>query len=152
MHMYSAIFGAGTVGPFSSRAFVPAFITALLLRFAPEWTPWFPEDMVGIAEQAPSWFTSNWSLTIFGILAALEIAATKSPDIRAAYQEVDKYAKSIVAFITYMGIASVQDVGFVENATKMAGVGRRPAGTIDRRGCVLARYTQAKRTIHHHRC
>ncbi len=121
MHMYSAIFGAGTVGPFSSRAFVPAFITALLLRFAPQWASWMPQDIASIADQAPTWFTCNTSLIIFGLLAALEIAATKSPDIRAAYQEVDKYAKSIVAFITYMGIASVQDVGFVENATKMAG-------------------------------
>jgi hypothetical protein len=121
MQMYSMIFGAGSVGPFASRAFVPAFITAAMLRFAPQYTPWFPDDLAGIATQAPSWFTSDISLIIFGLLAALEIAATKSPDIRAAYQEVDKYAKSIVAVITYMGIASVQDVGFVERATQQAG-------------------------------
>lgn len=121
MHMYSAIFGAGSVGPFASRAFVPAFITALMLRFTPQYVAWMPADLSGIADQAPTWFTSDISLIIFGILAALEIAATKSPDIRAAYQEVDKYAKSAVAVITYLGVASVQDVGFVERATQQAG-------------------------------
>lgn len=121
MHMYSMIFGAGTVGPFASRAFVPAFITAAMLRFAPDYVAWMPEDLSGIAEHSPSWFTSDISLLIFGILAALEIAATKSPDIRAVYQEFDKYAKSIVAVITYMGITSAQDVGFVERATQQAG-------------------------------
>lgn len=121
MHLYSMIFGAGTIGPFASRAFVPAFITAAMLRFAPEYASWMPSDLSGIAEHAPSWFTSDISLIIFGILAALEIAATKSPDIRAAYQEVDKYAKSLVAVITYMGITSAQDVGFVERATQQAG-------------------------------
>ena len=121
MHMYSMIFGAGTVGPFASRAFVPAFITAAMLRFAPQHVAWMPADLSGIAEHAPSWFTSNTSLIIFGILAALEIAATKSPDIRALYQEVDKYTKSIVAVITYLGVTSAQDVGFVERATQQAG-------------------------------
>ncbi len=121
MHMYSMIFGAGTIGPFASRAFVPAFITAAMLRFAPEYASWMPSDLSGIAEHAPSWFTSDISLIIFGVLAALEIAATKSPDIRAVYQEFDKYAKSIVAVITYMGITSAQDVGFVERATQQAG-------------------------------
>lgn len=121
MHLYSMIFGAGSVGPFASRAFVPAFTTAAILRFAPQYASWMPADMSGIAEQAPSWFTSDLSLIIFGLLAALEIAATKSPHIRAVYQEVDKYVKSIVAVITYMGIASVQDVGFVERATQQAG-------------------------------
>ena len=122
MHMYALIFGAGSAGPFASRAFVPAFITAAMLRFAPpQWMPWFPDDIAGIATQAPTWFTSNTSLIIFGILAALEIAATKSPDIRAVWQEFDKYAKSIVAIITYLGIASAQDVGFVQKATQTAG-------------------------------
>lgn len=121
MHMYSLIFGAGSVGPFASRAFVPAFITAALLRFAPQYAPWFPDDLAGIATQAPTWFTSNTSLVIFGLLAALEIAATKSPDIRAVWQEFDKYAKSLVAVITYLGIASAQDVGFVQQATQQAG-------------------------------
>ena len=121
MHLYSMIFGAGSVGPFASRAFVPAFTTAAILRFAPQYASWMPADMSGIAEQVPSWFTSDLSLIIFGLLAALEIAATKSPDIRAVYQEVDKYVKSFVAVITYMGIASVQDVGFVERATQQAG-------------------------------
>ncbi len=121
MHLYAAIFGAGTVGPFASRAFIPAFITAALLRFAPEYAPWFPDDIAAIADQAPTWFTCNTTLIILGLLSVFEVAATKSPDLRAIYQEVDPYAKSLLAFITYLGVAGTQDVEFIESVTQQAG-------------------------------
>ncbi|GAB4191801.1 MAG: hypothetical protein Kow00105_05880 [Phycisphaeraceae bacterium] len=121
MQLATLMYGAGSVGPFASRAFMPAFVTALALRFAPEYAPWFPDDMAGIAQQAPSWFTSDLSLIAFGLLALLELAATKNPDLRAMWSEVESYAKSAVAVVTYLGIASTQDVGFVERATQQAG-------------------------------
>ena len=115
------IYGTGSVGPFASRAFVPALITALMLRFAPEYMGWFNEDVVANAAQAPTWFTSNTCLIVLGLLSIFEIAATKSPDIRPIYQEVDKYIKSAVAFVTYLGLASVQDVQFIDQTTQQAG-------------------------------
>jgi hypothetical protein len=121
MQIATLIYGTGSVGPFASRAFVPAFITALMLRFAPEYVSWISDDMVRVAADAPGWFISDASLIIFGLLAALEIAATKSQDIRAAYQEIDKYIKPLVAIITYMGVVTTQDTGFFERATQQAG-------------------------------
>jgi len=121
MQLNTLIFGAGSVGPFASRAFVPAFATAMMMRFAPQYAAWFPDDMAVIASQAPTWFTSDTALMIFGLLAALEIAASKSPDIRAVFREIDPYIKPIIAAITYMGIVSTQDAGFVQQATQHAG-------------------------------
>ncbi len=121
MQIATLIFGAGSIGPFASRAFVPAFITAMMMRFTPQYVSFISDDMVAVAADAPGWFTSDICLLILGLLSALEIAATKSPDIRAVFQEVDKYIKPIVAVITYMGIASIQDIGFVQEATQQAG-------------------------------
>jgi len=122
MQLATLIYGTGSVGPFASRAFVPAFITAMMMRFTPEYISWFSDDMAGTAADAPSWFTSDISLIIFGLLAACEIAATKSPDLRAVYQELDKYVKPILAVITYMGVVATHNVGFVEQVTQQAGM------------------------------
>jgi hypothetical protein len=121
MQVTTLIFGAGSVGPFASRAFVPAFITAMMMRFAPDYVSWFSEDMVTRASDSPSWFISDISLLIFGLLAALEIAATKSPDLRAVFREVEQYIKPIMAVVTYMGITSMGDIDFIQGATQQAG-------------------------------
>ena len=65
-----------------------------------------------VAGATPTWFTSNGCLIILGILAGLEIAATKNPDARAILNELDKYAKPIMAALTVMGVASAGDVAF----------------------------------------
>ena len=122
MQVATLIYGTGSVGPFASRAFVPAFITAAMMRFAPGYVTWFNQDVIANAAQAPGWFTSNTSLIILGLLSLMEVIATKSPDLRAGYQEVDKYLKSIVAVVTYLGIAGTQDMQFIEQATQQAGM------------------------------
>ena len=122
MQIATLIYGSGSVGPFASRAFVPAFITALMMRFAPEYIAFVSDEMTSVATGAPSWFTSDISLIIFGILAVLEVVATKSPDVRAVFREIDPYVKPIIAVITYMGVASTHDVGFIEQATQQAGM------------------------------
>ncbi len=121
MQLATLIYGTGSVGPFASRAFIPAFITAMMMRFTPEYISWVSDDMAGTAAEAPSWFTSDIALIIFGVLAVLEIVATKSPDVRAVFREVDPYIKPLVAVITYMGVVATHDVGFIEQATQQAG-------------------------------
>ncbi|MEM8737606.1 MAG: DUF4126 domain-containing protein [Planctomycetota bacterium] len=105
----------GSMGLFASRAFVPAFAAALIMRFGPSWGL----DDVGMLKLlgitgAPSWFTSDTCLWILGILAAVEIAATKNPDARALLNEIDKYAKPAMAALTLFGIASAGDAAFAE--------------------------------------
>lgn len=103
----------GSMGLFASRAFIPAFAAALIMRFGPA----IGLDDVGLLRAlgvtgAPSWFTSDLCLLILGILAGLEVAATKNPDARAILNEVDKYAKPLMAALTVMGVASAGDVAF----------------------------------------
>ena len=109
--------GTGLVGFFSSRVFLPAFMTAYVLRFGPqlEWIQnlgllqHFPAD-----PDSPTWFTSNASLLILGLLAGLEVAATKIPEARQLLQEFDQYGKSAMAMLTYYGAVSVADATFVQ--------------------------------------
>lgn len=121
MQLATLIYGSGSVGPFASRAFIPAFITAMMMRFTPEYIAWVSDDMAKVAGEAPSWFTSDASLIVFGILAVLEVVATKSPDVRAAFREIDPYIKPLVAIVTYMGVVATHDVSFIEQATQQAG-------------------------------
>lgn len=105
----------GSMGLFASRAFVPAFAAALMLRFGPElgFDDWGMLKALGVVAGAtPTWFTSNECLVILGILAGLEIAATKNPDARAILNELDKYAKPVMAALTVMGVASAGDTAF----------------------------------------
>ncbi|MEL7088825.1 MAG: DUF4126 family protein, partial [Planctomycetota bacterium] len=107
----------GSMGLFASRAFVPAFAAALILRFGPQ----FPiiQDLgllkaLGFAaDAAPTWFTSDASLLILGILAALEVAATKNPDARALLNSVDQYFKPLMAALTTLGVATAADTEFI---------------------------------------
>ncbi len=71
--------GLGSIGVFASRAFLPAFVTAVLLRFGP-YASWLAHSgLIPHIRDVPSWFTSDASLIILGILAALEIVAQRFP-------------------------------------------------------------------------
>ena len=94
--------GAGLTAFFSARTFLPAFATALTMRFGwqAEWFGWFGIELSTAA--APTWFTNDITLIVLGLLSALEIAATKSADARALMAEIDPYLKPAVAVLTYM--------------------------------------------------
>ena len=106
--------GAGLTAFFASRTFIPAFATALTLRFGlqADWFGWFGIDITQAL--APTWFTSNTALIVLGLLAAIEIAATKSSDARALMSEIDPYLKPAIAALTYLGVASTADAAYLE--------------------------------------
>lgn len=106
--------GANSVGLFASRAFVSAFAVAACLKFGPSIAI---VQNSGILQQIdpttiPSWFTHDITVTILGVLALLEIAATKSADARQLLNEVDAFLKSGVSFVSTLaatGIITAQD-------------------------------------------
>jgi hypothetical protein len=108
----------GSMGLFASRAFVPAFAAALILRVGPE-LPWVHDlGLLGLTgiDTAPSWFTSDLSLIILGVLATLEVMSTKNADARELLSYVDKYFKPVMAALTTLGVAvTVEDVQFMED-------------------------------------
>ena len=106
-----------SIPAFSSRTFIPMFIGALLLRFAPE--AWLVPDIgllagVGLAGGTPTWFTHDITLTILGILCCVEIGAEKQPELRGILNEIDQYAKPVAAMIVAAGYFSVADQEFIE--------------------------------------
>jgi hypothetical protein len=110
MTLTSLIHSVGNIGIFPSRAFIPAFLTALLLRFGHDITGSQYSDLAQHVSQVPNWFTSDPMLIILGILSVLEIAATKSSDIREFLHEFDQYIKPIMAFLTTQGVLTAADI------------------------------------------
>ncbi len=110
----------GLAGLFMVRGFVPAFVIALVMRFGPGLG--FDPSLIADLQQAagsngfaPSWFTSNPALIILGLLAGLEIGATKNADMRAILGVVDSYVKPVMAALTYLGVMNATDATFLES-------------------------------------
>src|SRR5918993_5437823 len=122
MNLALLIQAAGSIGVFTGRAFLPAFSTALLLRFGPE-IPWiaqtgFLEHVRGI----PTWFTRDSTLVVLGVLSALELAAVRFPEAKGVLDEVHQYLKAGMAALTYMGVVSVSDRAVVGQVFGEAGM------------------------------
>lgn len=99
--------GVNSVGLFASRAFVSAFAVAALLKFGPHIGFINNTGLLAQIHSVPSWFTHDITVTLLGLLAVLEIAATKSADARAILIEVDQFLKSGMAFISTLGVAGI---------------------------------------------
>ena len=115
--------GLGSIGVFASRAFLPAFVTALLLRFGPQ-VPWLAHaGLLPHVRDVPTWFTSDAALVVLGLLAALELVAERFPEAKVVLDEVHDYLK------TGHGGADVP------GRPQRHGAGRRRAGDPSRPGC-----------------
>jgi Double zinc ribbon len=107
--------GLGSVGVFASWAFLPAFVTALLLRFGPQ-VPWLAHaGLLKHVRDVPTWFTSDVALIVLGILSALELMAERFPEARVFLDEIHGYLKAGMAALTYLGVL---------NTTERAAVGQ----------------------------
>lgn len=114
--------GLGAMGLFPSRVFLPAFLTALLLRFGPQVPVLAHAGLLAHVHGHPTWFTSNVCLIVLGILSVLEILAQKNPEARHLLQEFDSYLKSGLAFLTSIGVMSTTDAAFVKQTAHQAGL------------------------------
>ncbi len=114
--------GLGSIGVFASRAFLPAFVTALLLRFGSH-TRWLAHSgLIPHIRGVPTCFTSDTALVILGILAALEIVAQRFPEATAALDEVHGYIKTGMAVLTYLGVLNATDRAAAQQVINQAGV------------------------------
>ncbi|MEK6704079.1 MAG: DUF4126 family protein [Planctomycetota bacterium] len=113
-----------STGLCSARAFLPAFIAALMLRFGGDYET--VRDAAGGligAGHVATWFTSNTCLIVLGVLAALEFVAQRSHDARAVLAEIDHWAKPVMGAITAFGLLSAEDVATVDQInTQHAGM------------------------------
>ncbi|HVC97639.1 MAG TPA: DUF4126 family protein [Pirellulales bacterium] len=120
MSLVSFIHTLGSGGLFPSRAFLPAFVTALLVRFG-NFVPFIAESELARKLDAPPWFACNASLVVLGILSCLECWATKDADLRQFLDQFDGPVKSAMALLTSLGVASAADAELVR-AIQQAGL------------------------------
>ena len=115
MDLNSLIYGLGISGLFASRAFLPAFISSVVLR----WGDHFPflsniDFLQNIGGGEPTWFTNGYVITALGVLSMLEVGATKIPEAEEALESVSKYLKTGMVAATYFGFLSTADKAYIE--------------------------------------
>jgi Zn finger protein HypA/HybF involved in hydrogenase expression len=109
---------------FASRAFLTAFLSALIFRFGPL-VPWLQDtELISTLAAAPPWFTHDYALMALGTLAVLEAVAERSPEIRAAMGELEGLLKGSVALAIAFGLLDSQSVAI---AAPILGVSATPA-------------------------
>jgi hypothetical protein len=114
--------GLGSIGVFSSRAFLPAFVTALLLRFGPQ-VSWLAQTgLLQHVRDVPTWFTSDIALIILGLLSALELVAERVPEVKPFLDEVHDDLKTGMAALTFLGVVSASDRAVVQQVVNPAGM------------------------------
>jgi predicted RNA-binding Zn-ribbon protein involved in translation (DUF1610 family) len=107
------IHGLGSIGIFASRAFLPAFATALLLRFGPQ-VPWLAQaGLLPHVRDVPTWFTSDTSLIVLGVLSVLELVAERIPEVKTVLDEIHGYLKTGMAVLTFLGVLGASDRALV---------------------------------------
>lgn len=117
------LFALGATGLFTSRALVPAFLTALMMRYGGS-LPFLGDiEFLQTSGQEPSWFTHNGTIFILGALAIAEILANKSPDLEELMETFYKSAKSIMAALTTLGVLNSGDTDFVLETIGMSQAG-----------------------------
>jgi hypothetical protein len=124
MDLTTLLYLAGATGFFSSRAFIPAFFTAAFIRYG-HLVPFAgleDQPFIQVTGGEPTWFTSNITLLVLGVLAAMEVAATKVPEAQELLDEVHKYSKTAMAGLATMGVLSTKDTAFIEGTMQQAGV------------------------------
>ena len=113
--------GLGSVGVFASRAFLPAFVTALLLRIGPDVPGLARLGLLPHVQNVPTWFTSDLALVVLGLLAALELAAERFPEVKEVFDQVHGYLKAGMAAFTYLGVLNATDRAAIAPLLQHAG-------------------------------
>lgn len=122
MDFSALLYSLGLSGFFSSRAFLPAFATSLALKYG-DHLPWLKNlEFIQNAAQTPSWITNDWVVLTLGILAAAELLAEKSPELRELMEEGSVYAKTILSAATAFGLLSASDAEAATGIISMASV------------------------------
>ncbi len=126
MNLNSLLYSLGLSGLFSSRIFLPAFVTALFMKYGYSW-PFlsnieFLSEMAAKAANHPTWFTSGGMITALGVLSVLEFAADKSPEARELMDDFSVYAKTGLSGLTTLGVMNTADAEFAGSVIQQAGI------------------------------
>lgn len=110
-------YSLGVIPLFTSRAFMPIFATALTARFGPEFDYLANLSGIQLMTSLPNWATSDMTLLVLGVMAAVELITNKIPEARLLLTVTDTKAKAIAGFIVcffLVGGSSVELIDIVE--------------------------------------
>ena len=93
---------------FASRAFLAAFLVALVTRFGGALPLLSDSSVLAALQTAPPWCTSDVALFGLAALALLELGAERSVDARRALAGLGPYVKFGVALVINMGLVDAQ--------------------------------------------
>lgn len=108
MNVLLLLHAFGSASLFASRVFLPALLTAALLRFGPQ-LPVVAASGLLAHSGAPLWFTSDLCLGVLIVLSALELLADRVPELRDAATTVEPWLKPALAAATSLGVVQVGD-------------------------------------------
>ncbi len=98
------VWATGSIPLFASRTFLPAFMTAFMLKY-PQLVPFIEAS----ENPAPEiWLTKPLTILVLFALTIAEIWADKNPDIQQVMTEIEKYLKPAVYAIVQFGFADPQ--------------------------------------------
>lgn len=108
---------------FATRAYLAAFLTAVLARFGTEWE-WLQnishflgfESGLVILQNASTVLTHDITIVVLGILAVMEVLADKNPDIRRMLRTIDAEMKGILGALVTIGLLDPETVAVVGGA------------------------------------
>ncbi len=120
MDLTALIHALSASGLFSARAFLPAFVTALLLRFGPELPLLQDLPILQGVSGVPTWFTHDATLIGLGVLALAEILAVKTETGEEVLDLMERYLKPAMAVLCCLGVLSVRDRQVVEGLVSPA--------------------------------
>lgn len=95
----------GLVPYFASRALLPLFMTALMLRLGTEWAFVAPLMGVPFVADLPHWATSNVALASLGVGAAIEAVLMREPALREKLSLTDAELKAVLALLLCLVLA-----------------------------------------------
>lgn len=119
--MESLFASLGLSGLFSSRAFLPAFMTSVMLRWGDQVPLLNKLDFIQATGSEPNWFTNSITITVLGVLAVLELVSEKSPEVRQMLDEGMVYVKTGLSMATSYGFLSATDAKAVQDVISHAG-------------------------------
>jgi len=115
--MNSLLYSLGLSGLFTTRIFLPAFVTSLFMRYGHTWPMLqkvdFFADLAQKAHDNPTWFTHGGVVAALGVLSLVELIADKSPEVREAMEDIAVYAKAGISGLTTLGVMNASDGAFV---------------------------------------
>lgn len=102
----------GSSGLFASRAFLPAFLTSLIIRFHDQ-LPYLASLRIAVSPST-SWFTHDVTIIILGLLAVLESLADKNNDIKFFLNEIHIYLKGFSYIVTNFSILDPESAAIIQ--------------------------------------